>query len=156
MRTILAVLCLLLPAMGWAQVSSTRETTYDYACCDDQGCKALSSHQRLDSAYTACVNKSIADGKPRWVQGGRWRVTASLPQPVPTTLEWVAPARRSDGSTITGVLTYRVESSSSQAGPWTRLATVSALTYTTQGPGCWRIVAIEGTAESVPSNPVCN
>jgi hypothetical protein len=115
MRVLLLFL-LAFPAL--AQVTSTRETSYDFACCENAACSTFTTHQRLDSAYTACLNRSIGDGQPRWVQGGRWRVSISIPRPPanpyipPTTgaatLNWTAPTTRSDGSSLTNLAGYRI------------------------------------------------
>jgi hypothetical protein len=81
-----AAMALVAASSALAQtVTSTRETAYDVACCDDAGCTVSTTHQRLDTAIVACVNKSLEDGKARWVQGGRYRITSSsAPSPVLT------------------------------------------------------------------------
>lgn len=108
MRNLLALLALLASSVSLAQISSTRETSYDWACCDDQGCATLTSHQRFDTALLACLNRSVADGKPRWVQGGRYKIGGSLPTPAPSTsainttgkYDSYAIASQSDGFTL--------------------------------------------------------
>lgn len=147
---------LLVGGPAYAEVTSTRESAADWLCCDDAACTKATQHQRQDTAIVACVNKA-ADGKPRWVQGGRYRITATAaaPQPAPgAQLSWTVPLRNTDGTTITGALSYRVEQ---QAGTsWTPLATVTGTSYTASAPtGCWRVVAIAGGSESQPTTPAC-
>lgn len=106
MRILLALAALLACTAVSAQISSTRETSYDWACCDDQGCATLTSHQRFDTALLACLNRSVADGKPRWVQGGRYKIGGSLPTPSTSAINTTgkydsyAIASQSDGFTL--------------------------------------------------------
>lgn len=141
-------------------VTTTREGAADWLCCDDAACASATQHQRQDTAIAACVNRSFADGKARWLVPARYRIAVTLPAPpveppATTKLTWTAPTSNTDGTAISQPLTYRVEA---QAGStWSALATVSGLAYDAPGStGCWRVVAIAGGAESDPTNPVCS
>lgn len=120
-----------------AQATSTRETAYDAACCEDQGCTTATNHQRLDTAIVACLNKSLADGQPRWVQGGRYRIeytapTCTAPKPDDETRPQVCP----EGTT----------------GAWTQTRTYAQAAY----PTCWTAgewlpaVAPDGACVPIP------
>ncbi len=141
-------------------VTTTREGTADWLCCDDSACSSSTAHQRQDTAIAACVNRAFADGKARWLVPGRYRVEVKLAAPAPVEpsptshLYWTAPTKNTDGTPITGPLSYRVEAKAGEA--WAALATVSALTYDAPGStGCWRVVAIAGGVASDPAGPVC-
>ncbi|MGE3293836.1 MAG: hypothetical protein AB7O95_20910 [Geminicoccaceae bacterium] len=121
---------LLLSGIAGAQVSSTRETAYDWACCEDAECVTRTVHQRYDTAFVACLNKSIADGATRWVQGGRYRVVATVaPPPVEpppaeeppavatATLHWTEPTTNVDGTPLTDLVGYRVRYWRDSANP---------------------------------------
>lgn len=158
LRTILILVGLL--AVGgpaYAEVTSTRESAADYLCCDDAACTKATQHQRQDTAITSCINRAAVDGKPRWVQGGRYRITATAAAPQPTQgaqLSWQATTRNVDGTTITGVLSYRVEQQTPTG--WTPLATVTTTSYTAAASsGCWRVVAVAAGGESDPTSPAC-
>lgn len=138
-------------------VTTTREGAADWLCCDDTACSSSTSHQRQDTALAACVNRAF-DGKPRWLVPARYRVAVTPPAPAPapvtSRLTWTAPTANTDGTPITGPLSYRVEAKAGEA--WAALATVSALTYDAPGStGCWRVVAIVGGVESVPTGAAC-
>lgn len=122
LRALVGAVFVLLSLPVAAQVSSTRETAYDWACCEDAACATRTVHQRYDTAFVACLNKSIADGQTRWVQGGRYRVIATVAppsQPPPVeppadppvataTLHWTAPTTNIDGTPLTDLVGYRV------------------------------------------------
>lgn len=161
MRTILRVISLaavmagllLVGGPAYAQVTSTRVTSYDWRCVDPAGV-TVSEHQRLDSAFTACLNLTLKDGKARTIEGGRYRITATAPAPALAQLSWTAPTLNTDGSPITGPIAYRVEVQAGTA--WSSLATVTATSYTAPTPtGCWRVIAIAGGMASDPTGAAC-
>lgn len=150
--------------LALAQVTSTRESVADWQCCDTQDCATATNHQRQDTAIVACLNRSSADGLPRWVQGGRYRITAPaapvapLPpdvQPITgTVLTWTAPTQHTDGSPITGALSYVVEQQSGTS--WPALGSTSATSMQVSAPtGCWRVIAVVNNVQSAPTNPAC-
>lgn len=101
-----------------AQVTSTREGPADWLCCDTADCSTSTVHQRQDTAFAACVNRSMADGLPRWLVGGRYRIEYTPPtctalQPPDETRPQTCP----EGTT----------------GEWTQTRTYSAAPY----PTCW-------------------
>lgn len=67
---------------------------------------------------------------------------------------WTAPTTNTDGTPITSALTYRVEQQAGTA--WTSVATTSAVQHYLTGlaPGTYtfRVLAIAGGRESLPSN----
>lgn len=139
MRRVLALAALMLafPAVAQVTMSSTRETVYDFACCEDQACVTKTNHQRLDAAFAACLNKSLADGKARWIQGGRWRVNVMLPSPpvvtppppagADVTLSWTAPTTRTDGSSLTNLAGFKAY--------WGTSSTALTQSHTIADPG---------------------
>ena len=157
----LAVLVLMLGAIvnrADAQtVTPTREGTADWLCCDDSACSVSTGHQRQDTAFAACVNRSFIDGKTRWLVPARYRIAVTMPTPAPaptSKLTWTAPAKNTDGTLISQPLTYRVEAQAN--GAWSALATVNSTSYDAPGTsGCWRVVAIAGGVESVPTGAAC-
>ncbi len=162
------LLFLLVPAVATAAsptVSTPRLTTYDFQCQNADGTR-ISDHQRPDSAFTACMNLSLADGKPRRVQGGVWRVLATLPAPVPppppvvvpatgtATAAWQAVTLNTANQPVT-VTGYRVEYG---RGDWSRSVNTTATTVniTALESGTWqfRVVALAGSLASTPSATV--
>lgn len=123
-----------------------------------------------EAVYICEANRPIGAGEGCPVPGNyaqeRFVLKSSLvpsppvPPPPPTwaegeaILSWVAPTVRTDGSAITGALTYRIETS---AGVAIVTVPASPLTITglSAGEHCWRVVAIEGSNASAPSNPAC-
>lgn len=150
--------------LALAQVTSTRETAADWLCCDTADCTTSTQHQRQDTAIVACLNRAASDGRPRWVQGGRYRITAPVAPVAPlppdvqpitgTVLTWAAPTLNTDGSPITGALSYIVEQQISTG--WAALGSTSATSMQVTAPsGCWRVVAVAGGVQSAPTNPAC-
>jgi hypothetical protein len=130
MRKLIALLVLLLPAPAFTQVSSTRLTTYDWQCQATDGTR-VSDHQREGAAIVACTNLTLKDGKTRYVQGGRYRLTAPAPAPSPTPsptgtakVAWEPPTLRTDGSALTNLAGYRVRYGTS-AGNLTQTLSVA-------------------------------
>jgi len=144
-------------------VTTTREGEADWRCCDDTACSTSTAHQRQDKAIEACVNRTFADGKVRWIVPARYRVAVTLPappeppaEPPPATTEllWTPPTRNEDGTAIRPPVSYRIEAQS--GAEWTPLATVTTLAYEAPGAtGCWRVVTISADGESGPTGAVC-
>lgn len=66
-------------------------------------------------------------------------------------LTWTAPTKYTDGSNITGTISYRVTS-----GTLSQTATATALDWQNATPGqCFTVSAIVGGIESDQSNPAC-
>jgi hypothetical protein len=78
-RLLFALLLAAGPAVG-AEWADTRVSSYDWACMDGE--TVLSSHQREGTAKAACSNRALKDGKTYFVQGGRYRITASAAAPL--------------------------------------------------------------------------
>lgn len=127
-----------------AQVSSTRDSDYDWRCTDAQG-NRISDHQRYDTALIACLN--ALNGA--YVQGGRYRITKGTttptPPPQPTTgsatLSWTPPTTNIDGTTITNLAGYRISygTSSTALTQTIQVAVPGATAYTISNlaPGNW-------------------
>lgn len=86
-------------------------------------------------------------------------VVVAAPQAV---LTWTAPTTNTDGTPITGTLTYNVYQGAKGAEGATPVQSgLSALTVTiTAGlvdgsTTCWQVTAVEGGQESVKSNEAC-
>jgi hypothetical protein len=78
------VLLVAIAQHAFADWTGTRESAYDWACIDTDGTTIISSHQREGTAQQACSNLVQKDGKTRYVQGGRYRITsATTPAPTP-------------------------------------------------------------------------
>jgi hypothetical protein len=77
---------------------------------------------------------------------------------VGTTLKFTAPTQHTDGTPITGTLSY-VILSGPKGGSKTRLTTPGVPAGTTlsgQAPGtCYQVIAAEAGIESAPSNEAC-
>jgi hypothetical protein len=163
--TIAAVLCVLWPMVVFAQVTSTRTTAYDWQCTNADGTK-ISDHQREGSAITACANLSLKDGKTRYVQGGRYRITAPSPvtQPPPpppppasgsALISWTPPTQNDNGTTLTNLAGYRIRYGKSataldqtlQMGPGTVSQSVSGL-----AAGTWYFGVVAYNSNGVESN----
>lgn len=74
------------------------------------------------------------------------------------TLAWTAPTANTDGSAISGALTYNVYEGP-KAGPFTKVASglsggTTTLTSLTAGP-CFAVTTVEAASESALSNTVC-
>lgn len=94
---------------------------------------------------------------------------AAPPAAVPTAtvavnINWTAPTLNTDGSTITGALTYNLYQGP-KAGPFVKVGNGLAGSTTTvtslAGGPCFQVTAVEaltpsGTAESLPVGPVCS
>jgi hypothetical protein len=165
MRNVLVLLLLLTgPAMS-AEVTSTRDTAYDFQTQTSEGV-AISNHTRFDTAFVACLNNPACV----YVQGGRYRINrTAVPAPpvvVPpvtppvtatgtAVLSWNPPTQNSDGTPITGSLTYRLEYG---IGNFATTLPLTGLSYTVTGlsPGLWqfRLYALQGVNVSAPSNTV--
>jgi hypothetical protein len=65
---------------------------------------------------------------------------------------WTAPITNTDGTAITGTLTYNVYNGAK--GAETLQGNVTATSASVTGP-CVYVTAVEGTTESAPSNEVC-
>lgn len=75
---------LLLPALAYGDsITSTRNTTYDWACADADF-NVLSAHVRQDKAFEACANRALADGNTYQVVSGSYRIEATIDAPDPT------------------------------------------------------------------------
>jgi hypothetical protein len=159
------LLFLLVPAVAVAadpSISTTRVTQYDYQCQNADKTR-ISDHQRFDSAFTACANLSLKDGKVRLIQGGSYRITVTLPAPAPppppvvvpatgtATATWQAVTLNTANQPVT-VTGYRVEYG---RGDWSRSVTTTATTanITALESGTWqfRVVALAGSLVSTPS-----
>ena len=119
-----------------ADITTTRQSVYDWQCQDANGVK-VSDHQREGTAIVACANRALADGKTYYVQGGRYRIasTVTAPPPAPTgsaVLSWTAPTQNTDGTPITLALTYRVYRGASPA-TLVAITTIPERTYTVTG-----------------------
>lgn len=79
MKRVTVALAFLVCSLAAAQ-QPVRETTYDWACCEDQACTVFTAHQRYDTALFTCLSKGHAQ---YWIQGGRYRGVASA-QSVPS------------------------------------------------------------------------
>ena len=90
--------------------------------------------------------------------------TAARAQSVETaTVQWSAPTKNTDGSAITGALTYNVYYGTTAAGPFALLGTSAGTSYTHQGvaPGtaCYTVAAVESETPApvtgAQTAPVC-
>lgn len=86
---------------------------------------------------------------------------ASLAGTPSAVLSWVAPTTFTDGSPLTGTVTYNVYQGPTGAETLTTTG-VTALTWSanpaslTAGSSiCWTVTAVVGGVESAPSNEVC-
>jgi hypothetical protein len=158
---ILLLLLLATPAMAAQEVTSTRTTLYDWQCQDAAGVQ-VSNHAREGTAITACANKALADGKTYYVQGGRYRITATTAIPAPPVpvlgtaqLTWSAPTANTDGTPIVGTLTYKVYHGLSAAA-LTDVVPVTGLTYTygnlASGTHYFAVSAVSAAGESAKSS----
>lgn len=73
------------------------------------------------------------------------------------TLSWTAPTTNTDGSTITGTLTYNVYQGA-KGGAFTKTAsavTGSSTTVTTTAGSCFAVTSVAQGSESALSNTAC-
>lgn len=73
MRKLLASMILLLVPIAYAQSYTSTRETYD-RCCEDAACLTASNHQNIPEAAQTCINKTLADGKARYIQGARYKI----------------------------------------------------------------------------------
>jgi len=74
------------------------------------------------------------------------------------TLRWTAPIKRSDGSAITGALTYNLYEVTSTSGSLLQsgiTTTSNVQQKLSSGTPCDALIAVEAGVESVQSAPVC-
>lgn len=122
MRSVLALLLILVPSLSLSQVTSTRVSAYDYQAQDVNGAK-ISDHARFDTALIACLNNPACV----FVSGGKYKITRTViapppppPPPPPAAtgtamLSWGAPTQNTDGSPLTDLAGFKVYHGSSAA-----------------------------------------
>lgn len=145
----------LLPLCAAAQVTSTRQTSYDWQCADAQG-NRISDHARFDTAFVACLNAPNGS----LVKGGTYRIGKGVVTPpvlgsIPVT--WTLPTKNKDGSNIGTITGFEMEYGTNQSN-LTQRVTIPAnvTTYTIPGltPGTWYIRMYVRTADGLsdPTN----
>jgi hypothetical protein len=94
----------------------------------------------------------VALASPAFAQTQPWNTNIT---------DWSAPTRCVDGQPITAcpVTNYQVERAPAASGPWTFLATTTALTYAhanaAAGVNCYRGIAVTATGASAPTAAAC-
>jgi hypothetical protein len=75
------------------------------------------------------------------------------------TVSWTAPTLNTDGSTITGTVSYNLYEGTSTSGPWTKvqgqLSAVAEELSTIATGSCFAVTAVVGGVESALSTAVC-
>lgn len=143
---------LLLPALCFAQVASTRVSPYDFQCQDSAGAK-ISDHQRFDSAFVACLNAPNG----AYVQGGRYRITKIVVGPSGTAkLDWIAPTQDTAGKPVS-ITGYRIHYGVKSDELIQVVQIVPATTYTFSGlaPGTYYF-AVRALAANVAESDLSN
>ena len=145
-------------------VTSTRIGAFDYQAQRSDG--TTSNHQRPEIAALACANWLFQNPTGTCaVQGGKWAITVTMPAvvqpPAPTgsaALAWTAPTQRTDGTAITGALTYTVYHGPSATSLPDKVP-VSGLSHVyaglASGTHCFAVTATEAGAESPMSGVGC-
>jgi hypothetical protein len=137
-----------------ADVTSTRTTSYDWQTQDANGVK-IQDYARQDTAIVGCINTPTCV----YIVGGKYKITrATVTNPPPATgsaaLSWTAPAKNTDGSTISGAITYNVYHGLSAAA-LTDKVPVNGLAYTyanlASGTHYFAVTAVVGGSESALS-----
>jgi len=81
--TALGAVCLAAQIVAAQEVSSIRDSQYEWQCEDSNG-NLVSGHTRQDKAFQSCYNQALADpGGIYIVRGGTFRVTATGTSPPP-------------------------------------------------------------------------
>jgi hypothetical protein len=141
-----------------ADVTSTRVSSGDWQTQDANGVK-IQDYARQDTAIVGCINTPTCV----YIVGGKYKIARAVTNPPPANpppptgtaaLSWTAPAKNTDGSTISAAITYNVYHGLSAAA-LTDKVPVNGLAYTyanlASGTHYFAVTAVVGGSESALS-----
>jgi hypothetical protein len=135
-------------AFGADAITSPRVSAYDFQAQYSDG--RTTNHDSRDKASLACANWLIRNSKGTcFVQGGKWRVTATLPGPPPGASITATAASVVPGTAITLTWSCANATSALASGAWGGVLPLSGSKSVAAKAGTYSVSCIRDGVESV-------